>query len=155
MISQVFQIKIPKRGKICSAGGESFAAGMEVFSVLTQEGERKDYCPNCRGFAPCLGTIHWKSKVSEKKEESPTLLEEDEARLERLKAAIEGGGEDQVAFVLALYLARKKALILRQKIVEQGIPYLLYEVRKTQEMLFVKKLDLSQIHPASIPLLVL
>jgi hypothetical protein len=70
----------------------------------------------------------------------------DERALCLLKEALtrEGADDQAEAFVLALYLARKRLLILRQELVtEDHIPRLLYEIPAVEEMLCVRKLALD------------
>jgi len=47
------------------------------------------------------------------------------------------------AFVLAIYLERKRLLFFRREIEQEGHSMNLYEVAETEEMLCVKKVPLS------------
>lgn len=130
---------------------------MDYYSLLS-EGEkgfvRMDYCVACwkkhasaqADTAPI--SSHWRSKVPFKKGPARLPEERKERALEILKEALTREGEDDrsEAFVLALYLARKKQLYLRKEMKKpDGQIIYLYEVAVTEEMLAVPKLKLSKL----------
>jgi hypothetical protein len=135
-------------------GQEEFLPGMEFYSALV-EGEEKgsyqryDYC------APCWTQLDpqkqhpklissWKSKVPIKKLAEELPKQRDARVLVLLKEAILQNKHLDEAFVLALYLARKRLIALRQEMtLPSGDPASLYEVLETEEMLCVPRLRLS------------
>lgn len=153
MTYSLFQIAIPKRGTVCAKGQETLAPGSDYYSTLveTPEGfQRQDYCLTCwhhHAKKECLEHMrtYWKSKVAAKKEVSDLSRNRDDRALELLKQAL-AHEEHAEAFVLALYLARRRRIYLRQQHhQEDGKVLNLYEVAATEEMLAVRKLALSQL----------
>lgn len=141
---------IPRRSRSCEACQEKFDPGAEYASALTdgdKEGlVRHDFCKRCwnderleehKGF--------WKAVVPEKK----SITKDPEGHylevLELLREEIENDTQESrgYAFILALYLTRKKQLILRQEIDLDGQQAFLYEVLSTEEMLCVKNVTLT------------
>ncbi|MBA3958739.1 MAG: hypothetical protein H0X51_10160 [Parachlamydiaceae bacterium] len=161
-MSKPFQIEIPKRGKSCAVAGEEFVAGHDYYSVLIAEEEgfqRKDFCLVCWNNLEKEKVIenvdsHWKSTVSAQKanNEPVAIKSRDERALELLKIALQNEAlEDQVeAFVLALYLARRKLLHLRQEIQRDGQKVNLYEIVATEEMIAVKRVLVSQLQITAV-----
>ena len=162
----LFQLEIPRRATTCFKGNEALLPGMDYYSVLTPAAlassaqaskeekkiYRQDFCPLCWEQSAKEETIqqqksYWKSKVSAKKEEKQLALSRDERALELLKASLHQSyeGVEAECFVLALYLARRKIVALRQELKqENGENIQLYEIHATEEILCVKKIDLSQ-----------
>jgi len=156
-LNNALQIIIPTRGDLCAKGEELFIPGMEYYSVLCKGDEkgitRQDFCLNCwelfarHDFTKSSQT-YWKSKVPPKKKAPAAPLHRNEKALELLKASVACDQmEDQAeAFVLAVYLARKKLLYLRDEVLdESGKRIQFYEVAATEEMIGVPKIDLSAI----------
>lgn len=150
-----FQIEVPKRANICFQGQEALTPGMEYFSLLLEDPEaglvRHDFCPGCwsKALITDLVKLHWKSKVPQKK--AVVMLnaqDRDERVMEVFRELLQAGTEESSAeaFILALYLARRKIIYLRQeKLQPDGAVVLLYEVADTEEMLFVKRVTLSKV----------
>lgn len=156
-----FQIEIPKRSNACSQKQESFASGSTYFSVLTyaEDGslKRQDFCTACwdglKNSPDLQAKTHWKSRVVGKKSDVDRNQDRDERALELLKDALtRNTKEDNAeAFVLALYLARRRILSYRQQMQhEDGSMVNLYEVAATEEMLCVRSVALSQLQVASL-----
>lgn len=159
----LFPVEIPRRSRICSHKEENFIPGMNYFSVLLIESEngivRKDFCVDCwereaRKSCASHAISHWKSTVSQKK---IIDSEVDQTREERacslLKKTITSDSPEDAAeaFVLALYLSRKKLLHLRKEFQQNdGQLMNLYEVSDTEEMLYVKRVPLSQLQIAVV-----
>lgn len=154
MISKFLQLEIPKRAKNCTKGGEEFVVGDDYFSVLDSDKEgfiREDFCLGCWAEAKKewvnRAEIHWKSKVVQVKPISECKEEKtrDEKALELLKGAVMGLSqeEDEDAFLLALYLARRRFLYLRKEKQTAEGHFCFYEEAETEEMLCVKKVYLS------------
>ncbi|MCE5317837.1 MAG: hypothetical protein LLG04_10855 [Parachlamydia sp.] len=146
------QIDIPRRAQVCALGNESLGEGTQYYSAL-EEGpdrqvQRRDYCAACWEKVSSKGhRAFWKSKVLLKgcKKEAPKAVDFSRYAFLLLKEALHADTEEsrEEAFVLALYLARKRQLILRNIMDRGGEIYDLYEVVATEEMLAVKKMDLS------------
>lgn len=161
LLKNYAQIEIPKRSQICAKGNEPLSPGMEYYSVLVEDDEkemvRHDYCSSCWDkFVQKevnKQATHWKSKVPTKKEETALPKQRDERAMILLKHGLTKDSVDAQAeaFVLALYLARKRIINLRQELAqEDGSLISLYEVADTEEMLIVKKLKLSQLQTEKI-----
>lgn len=157
-----FQVDIPRRAACCARGQEEFLPGMEFYSVL-DEGDEKgqfqrfDYCPLCwsqldvHAQHPKL-ISYWKSKVPAKKLADDLPKQRDARVLALLKAAVQHGqaGHDE-AFVLALYLARRRLIVLRQELtLPEGGAASLYEVVESEEMLCVPRMPLSELQVEKI-----
>lgn len=153
----IVSINIPPRSRHCCQEEEEFTQGTEYYSLL-EEGEegflRKDYCVPCwekwiaEGGETDPSRIYWKSSVPVKKQGPDLSLRRDERALQLLKEIHQNESEEDLsqAFVLALLLARNRALQLRQEVTQDdGQVVLLYEVSDTEEMLCVKKIDHSGI----------
>lgn len=147
----LLQTEIPRRARLCSIGQEPFSAGMEYYSVLIGKGEgvyeRYDCCLSCwekAGQQQYIPQAHssWKSKVPAKSEQ-PASQNIHERALELLKASLESGVEFEAPhrYLLAIYLARKRVILLRDNIEDTQ----LYEVASTEEMLQIKVIDLTKI----------
>jgi hypothetical protein len=154
----MFQLEIPKRSLHCFNGGELLHPGTEYYSALFRgENEnvchRHDYCLACWNKSDChseVGQISsWKSVVPQKKDGSDLPKKRDERALYLLKKALcepENNHSIAEAFVLALYLARRRLIVLRQEMIMEGKPPLcIYEVRDTEEMVCVPKIPISEL----------
>lgn len=147
----MFSIDIPRRGRICSQGGESFEPGIEYYSLLIEQENEKwqrlDFCVACwpeayQKWADKLHT-HWKSRVPQGQQKKDNTSRNEKA-LELLRIALQN--EDHAeAFVLALFLVRSRVLASRQQMQHEGKPVILYEVLATEEMLPVQQIPLSQL----------
>lgn len=156
-MKSAFQIEIPRRGPYCSQGKELFLPGMDYYSILLEEGEirRQDFCSACwessarDQFLPKVHTS-WKSKVAAGKKEEPLDAQSRDDKIlfilnETLKKETLSPDEEVECFVLALYLARRRRLLLRKELQKEGGKFNLYEVADTEEMLYVRRVELSQI----------
>lgn len=153
--SAIFTIEIPKRNSVCARGQETLLPGMEFYSILKESSEggyiREDYCLACWKHISSeidLNMIRslWKSKVPTKKEVSELPKQRDARAMYLLKDALtrQSVQDYQEAFLLAMYLARKRLIYFRQDLIlEDGYPASLYEVAETEEMLCVRKVNLS------------
>jgi len=153
----MYQIEIPKRAATCFKGGESFAQGVEYYSALVR-GEhddtyhRQDYCLDCWEKIQIQSKLPgscWKSAVPIKKETSELPKKRDARALMLLKEVLKDQDTSHKmaeAFVLALYLARRRLIFLRQEVRNVGkLPLCIYEVAETEEMLCVPKISLSEL----------
>lgn len=160
----MFQIEIPKRASSCVKGGEPLLQGAEYYSALVR-GEtddiyhRQDYCQTC-WEKQCLDQAHisssWKSTVPLKKEASELPKQRDARALYLLKEVLndqDSSHKTAEAFVLSLYLARRRLVFLRQEIKREGkLPLCVYEVAATEEMLCVPKIPLSDLQVEKVQL---
>jgi len=155
-----FQIEIPRRSRHCRLKQEPFTPGMRYHSVLAEaeEGDlqRQDYCSQCWEAVAQgpekHGQSHWIGRVPHDKEEKEENLDRDERALVLLKEALQSDSDaaHDEAFVLALYLERRRLLARRKETIQQGYKFLLYEVLATEEMLAVKLIDLSKLSVAGL-----
>ena len=135
---------------------------MEFYSALVESEEkglyqRYDYCAPCwsllnvQKLYPKL-VSHWKSRVPAKKLVDELPKQRDARVLALLKDAILQNQSPDEAFVLALYLARKRLIVLRQEMAlpNGGGAASLYEVLETEEMLCVPRLQLSELQVGKI-----
>lgn len=147
-------IEIPRRSHICLLRQEPFLPGMEYYSVLLVDEAhggksyiRKDYCATCwQKIEKEKIHSHWKGKIP-KKPPKKEPQDQTEKALELLRAALQNPEEEsqQEAFILALFLARKKKLHLRQEMKgENGEFFFIYEANDTEEMFAVKRAELSK-----------
>lgn len=147
------RIEIPKRQDNCSASQHLFKGGDQCFTFLYQENEkwkRQDLCEECwhslkaKGL-PANTKTYWQVKIPEKTPKELTFKHKEEKALHLLKKALSDSTTTShcEAFVLALYLARKKQLQLRQELDQLGEQVYLFEVLATEELLAVKKMHLT------------
>ncbi len=149
--SQSPRITIPRRSRVCLQGGDAFASGDSYFSILIPEGEgyrRQDYCSKCWSSSAKEqsienGRTHWRSKVPIKEQKKE--LSSDDKALDRLMELVDGESDEEaaLAFLMALYLERKRRIVMRKEL-PTGF---CYENLRTEEMVVVKKID-----PESVPL---
>lgn len=151
-----FQLEIPRRSNICAKGNETFTSKQKYYSLIFEDSDEKlcrnDYCESCweliRHQTDLKIKTFWKSQIPEKKPQSMRAINRDELALELFKEALGKNSDDDAAeaFVLALYLARRKLIAFRQQISrEDGISVHLYEINDTEEMVCVRPVALSQL----------
>lgn len=157
-----FQISIPKRASCCAQGQEPLSSGMDYYSILKEGPEegsylRYDYCPACWPAVQKQQDKEirssWKAHIPSKKELSDLPKQRDARALHLLKEIIarQDSQAEAEAFVLALYLARRRKIVLRQEVaLEKGKRASLYEVLETEEMLCIPKLSLSELQIDSV-----
>lgn len=147
----LFTIEIPKRAHACYKGGEPFLPGWEchsclIFNEAESTYERQDFCAACwntQPHPPCISS--WKTKIPPHKQDAPKGKESTEQALSLLKASLESEASTAPyeAFILSLYLARRRILAARKELLStSGI---VYEVLETGEMLCVPEVKLSEI----------
>lgn len=135
-----FQIVIPKRALLCTLCKVPFSPGQEIQSALQEkesEWVRQDACLNCS--APTQGAVVWKHTIGAEEKIQIENRDHIEKSLELLQKLIESDlqEEHEEAFLLALYLVRKKVLVHR---VRMG----LYENLETGDMYLIPKIDFSK-----------
>lgn len=157
--ANIFQIEIPKRAAHCLQGNEAFVPGMEYYSILISDEEkgyqRQDFCLACweafdKKKLNVPAKTAWKAKIASKQEmEDLSTKTRDEKAFYLLKEALQNPNDAEWAetFVLALYLARRRILYLRQEMPqEDGSTLCIYEVAATEEMLSIKRRSLTGVN---------
>jgi hypothetical protein len=134
-----FQITIPKRSQSCMQCNKPFAPNQEIHSQVVEGEEewiRQDACVEC--FSPIENAAKWKQVIDSNEKIVPENRDHIEKLLELLQKLIESeaASDHEEAFLLALYLVRKKVLVHR---VRMG----LYENAETGDMFLVPKIDFS------------
>lgn len=145
-------IAIPRRGFRCVKDQKPFKQGFGYFSVLEEHKgsyQREDYCEECweQMAKERQGKIFWKAFLEPKAATGTIDGQKDQRALFLLKEMILKGAEEEKAqlFILALYLARRKKIVLRQQLTEAQAIVQLYEDVETEEILPVPKIPLSQL----------
>lgn len=145
-----FKIEIPKRSSHCYKGKESFQSGMEYYSLLLDDDStqliRQDYCTSCWKEVKTENSFgYWKSRIELKQEPKKITNKE---RIEKALSIItdsQSHQDENELFLLALFLARARQLILRKEFVENNQAYQLYEIAHEDEFITIKKMRLNQL----------
>lgn len=138
------KIGIPRRSRVCTRTREKFAPGSEYISIITEgenEGEfiREDISVaywNQHGSEEGLAKAksHWKGKLPMKPEGVKEPEELMTRAFEMFEGALEQPEGELTAFILALFLARKKVLVLRQEMEHYGRLHYLFESKEGEEV---------------------
>lgn len=143
-----FNLQIPKRSSCCCHGQEPFSEGMEYYSFIQRDKEniylRNDYCKTCWKEMQSSEKTFWKGKIQPKLKDE--LKSSEETALLYLEDILTSGDKKQEAFILALYLVRKKILAFRKSI--DGFD--LYEKLETEEMLAIPKVPIAELNLADL-----
>ena len=136
-------LQIPKRSSCCAHGKEPFKEGMEYYSFIQHEKDniyvRLDYCQNCWEEMKLPEKTFWKGKIQRKIDN--ILKSAEESAMLYLEEILSHQDKKAEAFILALYLVRKKLLAFRKSIEE----FDLYEKLETEKMLAIPKILISQL----------
>lgn len=128
---------IPKRATNCRQCLEPLRSGDEVFSLLVRDegvGLRKDYCKSCsRNIPDRFREAKWKGRVPSKEKPPPDFQALNVFHTLRLSQEV---SDRKKCFLLAIYLARKKQLILRKE--DKTKHTLLYEDIESGEIVEVE-----------------
>lgn len=109
-------VRVPNRGRKCSRCEQVFHSGDIYHSTLIDPEERLDYCEKCRGESK--GVAEWQGKIPEKPKKVEPKTRDERAMSWFQKALSQG--EEEEAYILSLYLLRRKKLRLRaQKEISQ------------------------------------
>lgn len=126
---------LPRRASKCFLKEEPFLPGSSLISLVIPKKEgflRRDYCLHCwESVKEEKGSSFWKVILPKKAEESKSLS--DLQALELFCSLL--GKEKELAFVLALYLERKKFLTKRR----EGEEELIFENNENGELYIVEK----------------
>jgi hypothetical protein len=102
-------MKIPSRSRLCCQDQTPIGPGMRYLSVLTDEGQRQDYCQMCADKQTPSGA-HWWASVPIKPKKVLTL---DEKLIEQLRLLSQK--KSPLAFLLAMYMQRLGLIARRSK----------------------------------------
>jgi hypothetical protein len=147
VLMQILLIKIPRRKRLCDACQQPFPPQSTYDTVVSELEEgwmRRDYCSAC--WQPALkegAKSHWRATIPAK-QDTPVNAEETLLdMIDHLRLLIEKGSNPPQAFILALYLSRKKVLQKRQELEHEGAIVTLYEIKGTEEMLAIPHVDIT------------
>lgn len=158
MSSTLFQIQIPKRSKVCKSCDEPLKAGMDYFSYLLEiekDYERQDFCTTCFPTQELSSSKYWKSKVPVKKVAVEIPKTKNEQIFAYLKSSLEKDSilDQKTSFVLSIFLARKRFMALRKEVRQEDQSIMqIYEIPETEEMILVKKMQISSLQIEEIQL---
>jgi len=113
------------------------------YTTASWEMLNKDGCPFADGYI-----TSWKGTVPEKIEKEDLFKNRDEKAAQLLKESLSDDREEkrENAFILSLYLARKRLLVLRKEIQDpKQQSVVIYEDPATEEIYPVPKLTLSSL----------
>lgn len=155
-----FGVEIPKKNAKCSKLSEDILPGDEIYSVLKNLDDnfiREDYCSSCwssvQNELEESVVLNWKSTVSQKKPEKELFMNKNQQVLSLFTklSASESLIDLQQAYILSLYLSRKKQIYFRKEFQDSlGQTMILYEVASNEENIIVKKFEFSEFDLPSI-----
>lgn len=158
MISRFFKFEIPKINSVCTYCGKKWEEGAICYSSIYEESEghwkRCDACESCQ---PQLSEnaedrFFWQSRIVPKTKKEAPPMEPIHKALEMLRCGLTdnalSAGE---AFVLALFLKRKKKLIEKKEIHSStGETCILYEDPCSEEAFAIPKINYESIEVQKI-----
>ncbi len=157
-MNRFIKLEIPKMRPICLHCQTKWSQDMICNSFVYEDIEgkwiRQDACDLCwqaqskkRGDDPISSErFYWKSKVNLKAKSDLPQIEQMDKPLELLRSLLSTANESSKgeAFVLALFLKRKKKLSERKEISQSdGETFILYEDLFSQEVFTVPKVSLN------------
>lgn len=154
-MNSLFQLEIPKRSAQCAHQGERLLPGMDIYSLLVEEGEdarltRHDFCSACwkdvrdTQCEQPLARGYWKSKIEKRKAvEGSSRVERALILLRNLLRSTKPSEAE--IFVLCLFLSHARQIALRQEFQKEGSAYYLYEILRKEEFITIKVINLSHI----------
>lgn len=148
MTFSVLHAEIPRRCGNCRTCSTPFSSGDSYCSIL-KDTDRHDFCIACWGrFQDIPSGCHWKSTVPLKKETPSIPPTKFSVAVDLLRAG--DAIEPAEAFLLALYLVRKRILAFRKDYRDGDRIFGLYEVISTEEMIPVRKVSLAGLDLESV-----
>lgn len=159
-MNSLFQLEIPKRQAQCAHQGERLLPGMDIYSLLIEEGKemclaRRDFCSACWTQIKAVQSEqpsargYWKSKIEKRKAPEGSSRVERALILLRNLLQLPEPPEAEI-FVLCLFLSHARQIALRQEIQKEGFTYSLYEILHKEEFITIKVINLSQIQIESL-----
>ncbi|MCB1181437.1 MAG: hypothetical protein KDK55_05410 [Chlamydiia bacterium] len=129
-------IFLPGRSNCCHVDQIPFNEGDEIVSFLDDELNRIDCCKDCWGKKTNKGKIFWKWIIPKKKTKIPPP---DFQALEYFKNYCEEEDLSSLKkrFILAMYLERKKQMVLRKK--DKKTHTLYFEILSSGQISVVKE----------------
>lgn len=154
-MNSLFQLDIPKRNTQCAHQEERLLPGMNIYSLLIEEGEemrltRRDFCSACWMQVRDMNVDkpsskgYWKSKIEKKKSTDASNRNERALILLHQLLQLPEPPETEI-FVLCLFLSHARQIALRQEFQNDGLTYHLYEILRKEEFITIKVVNLSQI----------
>lgn len=143
----MIRIEIPKRKNQCHKKEEVFESGHEYYSILLENPKegiiRLDYCPSCwneqKGNIP-KNQGYWKGIIPSKAQ----IAETKSSKIDKaLKLLCDAEADEKELFILALYLAHARRLVLRREFEENSYHYNQYEILHKEEFVTIKMLKLK------------
>lgn len=131
---------LPNRASHCIGAKEPFVSGSEYISYVEfaeRETRREDYCPSCWKKVTKEKGMFWKGKIPIKKEKP---LSVDEKALKMLREQCNAQQNEELLYLLALYLERRKQLVKRLD--HKG--KVTFEIPFSGETFVIAKVPLSQ-----------
>lgn len=135
---------IPRRAFCCALGNESFEPGSKYISHLSSDGkERKDFCPSCwlqsEEYKKKEKGHFWRGKIPKKIEKTDAS---EEKTLHLFREVYQTGMNPKLLYVLALYLQRRKQLMLLPS--GKKMDSLVFELMETGETFSLKPFSLKE-----------
>jgi hypothetical protein len=115
---------IERSGKCCATTGREFAPGEAFYSVLAADAggyKRSDFCMEAWHGPPPGAVAYWKSQMPSKTAPKPPWAP-NEALLDFLDELAEQPDKQDMRYVLALLLVRRRVLRLEEEIPGDGGP---------------------------------
>ena len=155
-----FGVEIPKKNTKCSKLSEDILPGDEIYSVLKNLDDnyiREDYCSSCwstvQNELEESVVLNWKSIVSQQKPRKDLFMSKDQQELSLFTklAASDSLMDLHQAYILSLYLSRKKQIYFRKEFQNDlGQTLILYEFASNEENIIIKKFEFSELDLSSI-----
>lgn len=145
------RIDIPKRGSACHRCSLQFSSGKTLISrlCLNNKGEiyRFDSCCECQEHSSMeKGEISsWKTTVPNEKKTFGVKQKEEIAKETFENLVREGNGPPAKIYLLALYLERRRLLVRRGALQEDGADVLFFESVQTGDLYPVPLMSVNQI----------
>jgi hypothetical protein len=142
--------RIPKRSPQCNSCSARFLPGERLYSLVHQ-GERFDYCRNCKDkLEGQEADSRWSGRLPERQFHEERVLSGEERLLLLLREAIAEKGQEERALLLALYLERR-GVIEKVRSAKRSVQY---KARRSDELFKVQRVKLDAIAPEMPALLI-
>lgn len=145
-----FQLNIPRRNPKCADCEQELEAGARYHSVVltdVEPTERRDFCSDCwsRVADEYKLSATWRGTIPKKAETPHHSLSQEERALDLLQELLPASTPEarEEAFVLGLFLARQRRLVLRSEVTEGQEALLLYEELASGETVRIPKVDVT------------
>lgn len=147
---------IPRKHSRCCHQGEQLNPGMDVYSILVENEEsyvRSDFCLACWALLQeekslPLHQAYWKTKVASQTAHRGTRWTKALTLLFQFLQC--PSAYEAEIFVLCLYLAHARQIILRREFEQEGKTYQVYEVLQQKEEFTIQAIHLSATQIATV-----